>query len=41
VDDLRLLFDIGYRLANSNDFPNWRTGTPFRAMRDRQRAGSK
>ena len=41
VDDLRLLFDIGYRLANSTDFPNWRTGTPFRALRDRQRAGSK
>ncbi len=40
VDDLRLLFDIGYRLANSTDFPNWREGTPFRALRDQQRAGS-
>ncbi|BBM70854.1 M28 family metallopeptidase [Rhodothermus marinus] len=40
VDDLRLLFDIGYRLANSTDFPNWREGTPFRALREQQRAGS-
>lgn len=37
VDDLRLLFDIGYRLANSTAFPNWREGTPFRALRDAQR----
>jgi Zn-dependent M28 family amino/carboxypeptidase len=37
VDDLRLLFHIGYQLANSTDFPNWREGTPFRALRDQQR----
>lgn len=37
VEDLRLLFHIGYQLANSTDFPNWREGTPFRALRDQQR----
>ncbi len=35
VDDVRLLFDVGYRLATSRAFPNWRAGTEFRAARDR------
>lgn len=34
VDDLRLLLDIGYRLANGSSFPNWRRGNEFRAARD-------
>jgi Zn-dependent M28 family amino/carboxypeptidase len=34
VDDLRLLFRVGYRLAADSDFPNWREGVPFRATRD-------
>lgn len=34
VDDLRLLLDIGYRLANGSSFPNWRKGNEFRAARD-------
>ena len=33
-EDLRLLFRVGYRLANSSDFPDWRPGTEFKAARD-------
>jgi Zn-dependent M28 family amino/carboxypeptidase len=40
VDDVRLLFRVGYRLANESTFPNWREGTEFRAKRDSMRAGS-
>ncbi len=35
VDDLRLLLQVGYRLAGESTFPNWRPGTEFRATRDR------
>jgi len=34
VDDARLLFEIGYRLAMENSYPNWREGTEFKAIRD-------
>ncbi|MFQ5570091.1 MAG: M28 family metallopeptidase [Rhodothermales bacterium] len=34
VDDLELLFTVGYRLATSAAFPNWREGTEFKARRD-------
>ena len=33
-EDLRLLFRVGYRLANGRDFPDWRPGTEFKAARD-------
>ncbi|HEX9727730.1 MAG TPA: M28 family metallopeptidase [Gemmatimonadales bacterium] len=39
VDDVAMLFRIGYRLANSRDFPNWREGTEFKATRDAMMAG--
>ncbi|WP_419162532.1 M28 family metallopeptidase [Candidatus Palauibacter sp.] len=35
VDDLRLLFDVGYSLAQGAEWPNWRDGNEFRAARDR------
>jgi Zn-dependent M28 family amino/carboxypeptidase len=34
VDDLRLLFEVGYRLAQESTWPNWREGNEFRARRD-------
>ncbi len=34
VDDLRLVFRVGYALAADSAFPNWREGTPFKATRD-------
>lgn len=39
VDDLRLLFDVGYRIADSADFPNWRDGNEFKAIRDADMSG--
>ncbi len=34
IDDLKLLFTVGYRIAASSDYPNWRDGTEFKALRD-------
>ncbi|HEX9580104.1 MAG TPA: M28 family peptidase [Gemmatimonadales bacterium] len=34
IDDLRLLFQVGYRIAGETTYPNWRPGTEFRAIRD-------
>ena len=34
LDDLGLLFRVGYRLADSGDWPNWREDNEFRAIRD-------
>ena len=34
VDDLRLLFEVGYRLAHGPDWPNWAEDNEFRAARD-------
>ena len=34
VDDLRLLFKVGYRLSKAATFPNWKPGTEFKAKRD-------
>ena len=34
VADLRLLFEVGYRLAQEATWPNWREGNEFRARRD-------
>ena len=33
VDDLELLFSLGYRLGNEARFPQWREGNEFRAIR--------
>ncbi|WP_439651442.1 M28 family metallopeptidase [Pacificimonas pallii] len=39
VQDLELNYRIGRALANSQDWPNWREGDEFRAVRDQSRAG--
>jgi len=43
VQDLRLLFRVGYRLSNETHFPEWNEGTEFRARRqeEMQHASSK
>ena len=44
VQDAALLFAVGYRLANSNLWPNWSEDSEFRAIRDEsagERAGSE
>ncbi len=40
IDDLRLLFKVGYRLAMESTFPNWKEGTDYRAKRDADLAAS-
>ncbi len=39
IDDLRLFFEVGYRIANESTFPNWRDGTEFKAVRDAMMSG--
>ena len=34
VEDLRLLFQIGYRVAQGEKWPEWKTGAEFKARRD-------
>ena len=34
VQDWQLLHNVGYRLANTNDWPNWSQDSEFRAVRD-------
>ncbi len=44
VEDLRLLFEVGARVANSNTWPEWYEGNEFRAARDasaKQRAAEE
>ncbi|TDE11671.1 M28 family metallopeptidase [Dyadobacter psychrotolerans] len=35
VEDIRLLFDVGYRLSNETTFPGWKAGSEFKAIRDK------
>ena len=37
VADLRLLYAVGYRLVQSEVWPNWREGNEFKAARDADR----
>ena len=37
VEDTTLFFNLGDRIANSSDWPNWYEGNEFRALRDAQR----
>ena len=34
VQDMQLLFEVGYEVANGNKFPEWKPGTEFKAKRD-------
>ena len=36
VQDIRLLFRVGYKLSVEGKFPNWREGNEFRTKRDEQ-----
>lgn len=35
VDDLRLLFAVGHRLASETTFPRWKKDSPYQAARDK------
>ena len=41
VQDLEMNYAIGHALANSDEWPNWRPGDEFRAIRDASRAGAE
>jgi Zn-dependent M28 family amino/carboxypeptidase len=34
IEDLRLLFEVGYRVANAGQYPAWSPGAEFKAKRD-------
>ncbi len=34
IEDLKLLFVTGYRVANADEFPAWKDGTEFKAKRE-------
>ena len=36
VADVRMLFDLGYRLSNEDTFPKWKTGSEFKAIREKK-----
>ncbi|MEC9280032.1 MAG: M28 family metallopeptidase, partial [Chloroflexota bacterium] len=36
VEDLRLLFRVGYQITNQDTYPEWKSGTEFRALREQQ-----
>jgi Zn-dependent M28 family amino/carboxypeptidase len=35
VEDLKLLYKVGARLANSSEWPQWKAGSEFKAVRDK------
>ncbi len=39
AQSMNILYEVGARIANSSDWPNWRDGNEFRAIRDASRAG--
>ncbi len=34
VEDLQLLFRVGYRVANQEQYPEWKAGTEFKSKRE-------
>ncbi|MFZ5618471.1 MAG: M28 family metallopeptidase, partial [Pseudomonadota bacterium] len=39
AQSMNILYEVGARLAGSSDWPNWREGNEFRAVRDASRGG--
>lgn len=39
ASDLRVYYAVGRALADTTDWPNWKAGDEFRAIRDKSRAG--
>lgn len=36
VEDVRLLFDMGYRLSSESTYPKWKAGSEFKAIREKK-----
>lgn len=41
IEDIRILFETGYELSMTEDFPDWKPGFPFKNLRDEMMAGVK
>ncbi len=41
VEDMQLLFTVGYRLANTDIYPEWKPGNEFKSKRDAMMKNSK
>ncbi len=41
VQDMRLLFDVGYQVANGNRYPTWLPDSEFKAKRDQMMSQKK
>ena len=41
MEDMDVFFRTGLDIANSDDWPNWKEGTEFRAKRDEQKSGGQ
>jgi Zn-dependent M28 family amino/carboxypeptidase len=41
LHDLAVYYDVGLAVADSDDWPNWRKGSEFRAIRDASRATAR
>ncbi len=41
VEDLALMFRVGFDVANADMIPQWREGTEFKALRDSMMAGTR
>jgi Zn-dependent M28 family amino/carboxypeptidase len=41
VEDIRLLFEVGYQVAQADQFPTWLPGSEFKARRDKMMAAKK
>lgn len=36
VEDVRLVFDLGYRLSNEASYPKWKEGSEFKSIREKK-----
>ncbi|GAB3923371.1 M28 family metallopeptidase [Larkinella terrae] len=37
IEDMNLLFAVGYQLSNESTFPGWKTGSEFKAIREKSK----
>ena len=37
IDDLQLMFRVGHRIAFGTKWPEWKTGSEFKAIRDKNK----
>jgi Zn-dependent M28 family amino/carboxypeptidase len=36
IEDVRMLFDMGYRISNEDSYPKWKDGSEFKAIREKK-----